>query len=97
MRPLRASFEVVGLYRCGFFNALVIRDLGIGLTVTNDAEAVVWNLRDRLNRNTRLFYYDSWGSLDELVHDGEGKFLRFATGPIDTSFFNNPVHHSNAV
>lgn len=63
---------------------LVIRDIGHNQgcpTVTNDADAVVAALhRDGLGTR-RLFYYDSMGQLDELVHDGEGRFLRFAPGP----------------
>lgn len=61
---------------------LVIRDLNAGRSVTNDAERVVRELweQGRLFNERRLFYYDSEGSLDELVHD-EGTFVRFAPGP----------------
>lgn len=59
---------------------MVIRDIGPWdkyPSVTNDVEAVVkflnlCNLGDR-----KLFYYDSEGDLDEIVHDGEGKFIEF--------------------
>lgn len=53
---------------------LVIRDVGpwdAFPTVTNAAEAVVVELRRRgmLPTGRRLFYYDSEGVLDEIVHD----------------------------
>lgn len=64
--------------------ALVIRDLGPWnryKTVTNDADNVVAELHasGKLG-NRRLFYYDSDGRRDELVHDGNGVFLTFAPG-----------------
>ena len=63
---------------------LVIRDLGPWnkfKTVTNDAENVVAELHARgVLGNRRLFYYDSDGRRDELVHDGNGIFLNFAPG-----------------
>ena len=67
---------------------LVIRDIGPwdrDLSVTNDAENVVARLAadGRLPKGRRLFYYDSDGQLDELVHDN-GKFTRFAPGPRKT-------------
>ena len=63
---------------------LVIRDLGPWnhyKTVTNDADNVVAELHaaGKLG-NRRLFYYDSDGRRDELVHDGNGVFLTFAPG-----------------
>ena len=33
-----------------------------------------------LQKGRRLFYYDSDGALDELKHDGAGRFLGFAPG-----------------
>lgn len=65
-------------------DTLTIRDVGSsrGLTVTNDAEAVVAALHRDGDLGTRtLLYYDSVGDLDELVHDGRGRFLGFAPGP----------------
>ena len=61
---------------------LVIRDIGWRdhMSVTNDAEAVVedlWNKGKLSDR--RLFYYDSAGDLDELVHI-DGSFIRFRPG-----------------
>ncbi len=60
---------------------LVIRDLGPWdhyMTVTNAAESVVntlW-LLGHLAAGRRLYYYDSLGSLDELVHK-DGVFKGF--------------------
>lgn len=60
---------------------IVIRDLGPWdqhLSVTNDAEGVIRQLRPAPQQ--RVFYYDSMGQLDELVHE-DGRFVRFAPGP----------------
>lgn len=80
MRAGKANIEVV-------FNdtRLVIRDVGpwsTHMTVTNDAEGVVSALWDAglLKRHQRLFYYDSGGELDELLHN-EGSFTGFKPGP----------------
>lgn len=65
-------------------DTLTIRDVGGSrcLTVTNDAEAVVVALHaDGVLGTRTLLYYDSAGDLDELVHDGRGRFLGFAPGP----------------
>lgn len=65
-------------------DTLTIRDVGGSrcLTVTNDAEAVVAALHaDGVLGTRKLLYYDSVGDLDELVHDGRGRFLGFAPGP----------------
>lgn len=60
---------------------LIIRDIGNGLTVTNDAEAVVRDLhRNGMLGDRKLFYYDSEGELDELIHDSNGMFQGFAPG-----------------
>jgi hypothetical protein len=60
---------------------LVIRDVGdhsISLTITNDADNVVQRLHiaGHLPDNRRLLYWDTMGSLDELVHDN-GRFKGF--------------------
>jgi hypothetical protein len=57
---------------------IVIRDLGPWdkhQTVTNDAEGVIARLMPAPQQ--RVFYYDSSGRLDELVHES-GRFARFA-------------------
>lgn len=71
---------------------IVIRDTGAPwdrcATVTDDAEHVVrivdtwW----RLSVGTRLYYYDSEGFLDELLHNGAGGFMGFAPGPGRAAF-----------
>lgn len=61
--------------------SLTISDIGSDtVSVTNDAEAVVLYLHGQGMGVRRLFYYDSEGHLDELVHDGNGKFLSFGPG-----------------
>jgi hypothetical protein len=59
----------------------VIRDDGGGdaMSVTNNAEAVVLLLQNsgRLDGHLKLYYYDSDGQLDELLHDNRGTFLGF--------------------
>lgn len=63
---------------------LTIRDVGgpNHMSVTNDAEAIVRVLAERVG-NRRLFYYDSEGRLDELLIR-DGKFAGFrAGGPSD--------------
>ena len=56
-----------------------IRDLNAGISITNDAEAVVLTLYQVFG-NVRYFYYDTDGKRDELCHDGP-KFTGFAVLP----------------
>ena len=63
---------------------ILIRDLGPWdefLTVTNAAEWVVLDVvaRHRVSTSMKIYYIDSEGMIDELVHDG-GKFVRFMPG-----------------
>lgn len=63
---------------------LTIRDLGPWhkfRTVTNDAENVVPELfrRGLLPPGKRLFYFDSHGDLDEILH-ADGRFTGFWPG-----------------
>lgn len=51
------------------------------MSVTNDAENVTENVAISFG-NRRIFYRDTDGNWDELVHDN-GRFLRFAPGPTD--------------
>jgi hypothetical protein len=74
---LSARFQIVA-EECDE-NRVVIRDIGpwnTYSTITNDAERVVleMHLHFALGRK-RLLYYDSDRNLDELVHDGEGRFV----------------------
>lgn len=63
---------------------LVIRDVGPWdqfWTVTNAADEVVRELfaAGKLSDGRSLFYYDSAGELDRIVHD-DGRFIAFAPG-----------------
>ena len=68
--------------------AVVIKDVGHDKghpSITNDAENVVDSVLRVLNSlgdppNTRIFYYDSDGRLDELCH-ADGRFTKFKPGP----------------
>lgn len=66
-------------------NSLVIADVGDHSrvpTITNDAEAVVADLHaSGLLGEKHLYYHDSEGTLDQLLHDGQGHFVGFAPGP----------------
>lgn len=74
---IRAAYTVVypGPQFC------VIRDDSgdAAVSVTNDAEAVVANLQEDgwLDGHLKLYYYDTNDQLDELLHNNQGKFLRF--------------------
>lgn len=66
-------------------NSVIIADVGDHskvFTITNDAEAVVAALHaSGILGSKRLYYHDSEGTLDELLHDGEGFLTGFAAGP----------------
>lgn len=75
---MRAQFSIVNVED----DKVTVRDecQSTGtMSVTNDAEAVVEHLV-KLYPGRRIFYYDSYGMLDELAHDGE-KFTGFKPGP----------------
>ena len=55
-----------------------IADLGIGRSITNDAEAVVQDLLRKFG-NKRFVYRDTADNWDELKHNGE-QFTDFAPG-----------------
>lgn len=63
---------------------MIVRDIGpwdVYPTITNAAEVLVKHLHDHHNLGVReLFYYDTEGQLDQLVHDGNGNFLTFKSG-----------------
>ena len=60
-------------------NAVTIVDIGhTVVSVTNDVEAVVLELHKNGLGKRKLFYYDSEGQLDEILHDGNGNFIDFA-------------------
>jgi hypothetical protein len=55
-----------------------IEDIGTGRSVTNDAEAVVYELFNKESiGDKRIIYKDTNGDWDELVHDGD-RFVDFA-------------------
>ena len=56
--------------------AVFLIDTGKGKSITNDAEHVVRVINDE-HAGKRVFYKDTLGSWDELVHNN-GTFLRFA-------------------
>lgn len=78
----RAHYELVSGESTA--ERLVIRDVGDDNepSVTNDAAAVVAELFDLelLPPGRALLYYDSCGSLDEIVVEG-GAFAGFRVGP----------------
>lgn len=61
---------------------MLLRDVGPWneyKTITNAAEWVIDDLAPRLG-SRKLYYIDSAGTTDELVHDGKGKFIKFKSG-----------------
>ena len=58
------------------------------MSVTNDAEAVVEVLHDMgvIHKKT-LYYIDSTGRVDILLHDGTGSFEDFMAGYSDEASF----------
>lgn len=70
----RATYDVVEV--SAERRALWLVDLDGPRSVTNDAERVCEEL-SHLYPGSRLFYRDTDGNWDELVHDA-GRFLRFA-------------------
>lgn len=54
---------------------IVIDDKDVGMSVTNDAERVCRHLVN-LYGNKRIFYYDTIGNFDELVHEN-GEFRSY--------------------
>ncbi|MCL2064093.1 MAG: hypothetical protein FWG98_06935 [Candidatus Cloacimonetes bacterium] len=59
-----------------------VGDHSKNLTVTNDAEDVIEILTANFDEtlHQRVFYKDSDGNIDELLHDGDGKFTGFKAG-----------------
>jgi len=77
---MRAQFEVLQ-HESGKY--IFIRDTGhnTGRSVTNDAEYVVEKLYEEygITDKTRIFYKDSIGCVDEMLHAGK-VFTRFRAG-----------------
>lgn len=68
---MRASYHVVRVEE----NTVFIADDDIGMSVTNDAEAVVENVNNRYP-NRRIVYKDTMGDWGELKHNN-GVFTDF--------------------
>lgn len=66
-------------------------------TVTNDAHSVVSYLHyvKILSGKTRLYYIDTDGHVDELVHDVNGNFIRFERGFKNEAEFRNKLINCN--
>ena len=60
--------------------AILIKDMDNGPTITNTAQAVLWDLNPA--PGIRVFYLDTNGQLDELCHDWQ-TFKGFEVGPKD--------------
>lgn len=75
---------------------VVIRDVGHkhGMSVTNDAEAVVAHVHEALgglDEDGVLLYYDSDGILDELLYE-DGKFVGFRLlSPEDRNLYQRVI------
>ncbi len=65
-------------------NVLLIKDnceLFECMSITNGAEIVIQELHEEFNcKDARIFYIDTENKVDELLHDGNGKFLAFKPG-----------------
>jgi len=72
---MRSDFKIIE--ENAEFIFLVDLNLG-GRSVTNDIENVVSDLADRIG-NRRLFYRDSTGRVDEVLH-ANGTFIEFSSG-----------------
>lgn len=74
MNHTRAQYDIVKETT----DTVFIEDVGHThtMSVTNDAEAVVYNLFNQFG-NKRIIYKDSDGRWDELLHN-EGQFTGFA-------------------
>jgi len=77
---MQANYEIVDSDE----DRVLIRDIGPWhqyKTITNAAEWVVTDLykKGHLIEGQRLFYYDSLGTIDQIVHKN-GRFVGFASG-----------------
>lgn len=87
-RPgLRARFDIVR----SDAESITIRDRveDHACSVTNDAEAVVAEMTALGLGKRRLFYFDSMGNRDEILHEA-GKFAGFKAGPRTVSQGEQP-------
>ena len=56
---------------------ILLRDDDGPVSVTNDAEAVIYYLKHQLSTKPRILYIDSMGQIDELCYTSDGKFSHF--------------------
>lgn len=79
MRKLRANFEVV----VDVPEGMVIRDRCVGMSITNDAEAVVEHLlaEKKIRPGKRLHYFDTENNLHELKFGAKGFIAFFGDEP----------------
>lgn len=88
MNKLRSSFYI----EIDRYGILLISDncnKENTMSITNDAENVIKFLyKNKILKNKRLFYIDSEGRIDELLHK-DGKFINFKSGFNDFYEFNN--------
>jgi hypothetical protein len=77
-KTLPARAEPRATYSMQFVakDEVLLRDSGQGRSITNDAERVVADVLARAPGH-RIFYIDTMGACDELVHDGQ-QFTGFA-------------------
>lgn len=68
--------------RCKYFieiedqRSITITDIGNDLSVLNEITYVVEELHAAgLLGDRRLFFYDHTGRLDEILHNGKGKYM----------------------
>lgn len=72
MRTPQASYRIHAVTP----EAVFIVDNDTGRSITNDAEAVTWDVWNRYG-NRRIIYRDTDGRWDELLHADGGKFVDF--------------------
>lgn len=74
---LRASYTITHTDE----HQVIIRDDGVGMSVTNDAENVVEDMirNGTLQDGQRLYYRDTEGQVDQLEHKN-GVFTGFSFG-----------------
>ena len=74
---MRASYRVLE----DTPGSILIQDEGVGMSITNDAEAVIEHLIQRglVTPSKIVLYQDTEGNVDKLLHDGQ-KFIGFDFG-----------------
>ena len=77
---MEAQFEVLK-HEAGIYIYILDTGHNIGRTVTNDAENVIVKLylEEGITDETRIFYEDSQGEVDEILHKGKS-FKGFKAG-----------------